>query len=170
MNGVSDTAFAPDATTTRAMVAKVLANLSGIRDFTWSYGFRDVPEDAWYAGAVNWGAMVGIIQGTSKTTFSPDEPVTREQLATFLYRFARACGMDVSERDELTGYDDRAAVSQYALSAVQWAVASGLIRGTGARTLSPASYATRAEIAQMLSNFVRLAGRGRGTTQQLMAK
>lgn len=170
MNGVSDTAFAPDATTTRAMVAKVLANLSGIRDFTWSYGFRDVPEDAWYAGAVNWGAMVGIIQGTSKTTFSPDEPVTREQLATFLYRFARACGMDVTERDELMAYDDRAAVSQYALSAVQWAVASGLIRGSAARTLSPGSYATRTEIAQMLSNFVRFAGHSRKTTQQLMAK
>lgn len=159
MNGVGENRFAPNETTTRAMVAQVLANLSGIRDFTWSYGFRDVPEDAWYAGAVNWGAMVGIIQGTSKTTFSPEDPVTREQLATLLYRFARACGVDVTARAELDGFGDRGQISQYALSAMQWAVASGVIRGTGPRTLQPRSYATRAEIAQMLCNFMRLTGR-----------
>lgn len=161
MNGISDSTFAPNGTTTRAMVAKVLANLSGVRDFIMSYGFRDVPTDAWYADAVDWGATVGIIRGTSKTTFSPDDNVTREQLATFLYRFAGACGMDVSARAELSGYDDGGMISSYAVSAMQWAVANGILRGTSARTLNPTGYATRAEIAQMLCNFMKAIGQGR---------
>lgn len=163
MNGMSANTFAPNETATRAMVAKILANMSGIRDFTWSYGFSDVPDDAWYAPAVNWGAMVGIIQGTSKTTFSPEAPMTREQLVTLLYRFARACGVDVSTRADLSGYDDSVQVSPYAVSAMQWAVGVGILHGTSERTLSPASHATRSEIAQLLCNFLHFTGRTRNT-------
>lgn len=170
MNGVSEHSFAPEDTTTRAMIAKVLANLSGIRDFPWSYGFRDVPDNAWYAPAVNWGAMVGIIQGTSKTAFSPNDPVTREQLAALLYRFAQACNMKTDARADLSAYTDRGQISQYALSAMQWAVASGILRGTDAHTLNPLGYATRAEIAQMVSNFMRYIGRNRNAADRLLTE
>lgn len=160
MNGTSETAFAPEATTTRAMVVQVLYNLSG-RD---SYGeqkvFSDVDYDDWYFNAVYWAWFHGVCNGTSKTRFSPNDPVTREQLAAFLYRYATLCGYDCKPNGDLSGYKDRNQISAYALDAISWAVGAGIINGTSATTLEPRSNATRAEIAAMLCRLLDFCGAG----------
>lgn len=154
MNGTSPTTFEPNQTTTRAMVVKVLANMSGVDSFDWRYGFTDVPEGQWYTDAVNWGRYYQIVNGTSATTFSPNAPVTREQFAAFLFRYAQACGVECLANGDMTAYADRGTISSYALDAVTWAVGTGIINGTSKTTISPQAYATRAEIAAMLTRFL----------------
>ena len=159
MNGTSPTTFEPNQTTTRAMVVKVLANMSGVDGFDWRYGFTDVPEGQWYTDAVNWGGYYQIVKGTSVTTFSPNAPVTREQLATFLFRYAQVCGVECLANGDLSAYTDRGAISSYALDAITWAVGTGIINGTSKTTLSPQAYATRAEIAALLTRFLAIVNR-----------
>ena len=154
MNGTSPTTFEPNQTTTRAMVVKVLANMSGADSFDWRYGFTDVPEGQWYTDAVNWGRYYQIVNGTSATTFSPNAPVTREQFAAFLFRYAQACGVECLANGDMTAYADRGTISSYALDAVTWAVGTCIINGTSKTTISPQAYATRAEIAAMLTRFL----------------
>lgn len=154
MNGTSSTTFAPNETTTRAMVVKVLANMSGVDSCGWRYGFSDVPEGQWYTDAVNWGRYYRIVNGTSATTFSPNAPVTREQLAAFLFRYAQVCGVECLANGDMSVFTDRKSISSYALDAVTWAVGADIINGTSKTTISPQAYATRAEIAAMLTRFL----------------
>lgn len=153
MNGTSSTTFEPESSTTRAMMAQVLYNMSGTPPHvTWTT-FEDVPDDAWYAQAISWCVDQQLAKGVSATHFAPEEKVTREQVATFLFRYAKACGFYVLNQAELSGFSDRGKVSAYALDAVEWAVAEGIIRGDDAGKLNPTGYATRAEIAAMLVRF-----------------
>ena len=154
MGGTSRTTFEPEMSTSRAMVVKVLANLTGVYEFKWRYGFTDVPEGTWYTDAVNWGRYYGIVNGTSATEFSPDAPVTREQLAAFLYRYAQLCKLPCLTNGSLSAYRDAGSVSAYAVDAMKWAVTSGIINGTSADTLSPQEHATRAQFAAMLCRFL----------------
>ena len=154
MNGTSETTFEPEATTTRAMVVQVLYNLSDRPWTNYVAPFTDVREGSWYYDAVNWAWAAGVCNGTSETQFSPNDPVTREQLAAFLYRYAKLCGFDCREIGSLSDFRDSGSISGYAREAIQWAVGAGIINGITPTTIEPGSYATRAEIATMLYRFL----------------
>lgn len=157
MNGTSPTTFEPEESTTRAMMAQVLFNMSGAPPHYTRTIFEDVSEGAWYAQAICWCVDNRLAKGVSATRFAPEENVTREQVATFLFRYAEACGFYVLNQAELSGFSDRGKVSAYALDAVEWAVAEGIIRGNDVGKLNPTGYATRAEIAAMLVRFYEYA-------------
>ena len=150
MTGVSATEFAPEATTTRAMIVSILARLEGVESAQ-AAGFADV-DDEWYATAVNWAANVGVVNGYEDNTFRPNQPITREQLAAILMNYAAYKGEDVSNRADLTSYTDQP--STWAQEAMQWAVAEGLISGVTADTLQPQGAATRAQVAAILQRFL----------------
>ena len=138
MTGTSETTFAPNATTTRAMLMTILARMDGV-DTTGS--------DPWYAKGMEWAVAEGISDGTN-----PEATITREQLAVMLYRYA---GSPAVSTDALT-FGDADQVSDWAMDGVRWAVANGIISGKGNNTLDPQGSATRAEVAQMLYRFVNL--------------
>ena len=116
--------------------------------------FTDVAEQQWYAGAVRWAAGEGIVTGVSATEFAPDAPITREQFAAILWRYAQSKGYDVSASADLTGFLGYGQISEYALPALQWAVGAGVMSGRGDGILAPQGTATRAEAAAMLMRFV----------------
>ena len=152
MNGVSETAFAPHGAASRSMIVTILWRLEGEPVVDYAMDFTDVDGDAYYAAAVRWAASVGIVNGTGDATYRPDAPVTREQLAAILYRYAVYKGYDVSigEDADLLRYADAAELSAYAIPAMQWACGAGIVNGTSASTLSPQGGATRAQVAAML--------------------
>ena len=150
MTGTSATEFAPEATTTRAMIVSILARLEGVERAE-AAGFADV-NDEWYATAVNWAANVGVVNGYEDNTFRPNQPITREQLAAILMNYANYKGQDVSNRADLTSYTDQP--SAWANEAMQWAVAEGLISGVTNDELQPQASATRAQVAAILQRFL----------------
>ena len=151
MTGVSATEFAPEQTTTRAMIVSILARLEGVTTAQ-AAGFADVDNNDWYATAVNWAANVGVVNGYEDNTFRPNTAITREQLAAILMNYASYKGEDVSNRADLDGYTDQP--STWAQEAMQWAVAEGLISGVTADTLQPQGAATRAQVAAILQRFL----------------
>ena len=151
MTGVSDSEFAPEATTTRAMIVSMLARMENVTSAA-DAGFTDVAADDWYATAVNWAAANGIVSGISDDTFAPNDPITREQLAAMLMNYAQWKGQDTSARADLSGYSD--APSTWASEAVQWAVAEGLLAGVTDDQLQPQGQATRAQVAAILERFL----------------
>lgn len=153
MNGTDGSLFSPESTTTRAQVVTVLYRLAGQPAADWANPFWDVPASAWFHDAVTWAWENDITGGVSSTHFGAGNAVTREQLATFLYRYAQDQGYDTSARADLSGYSDAGLVSSYATQALSWANATGLITGTTATTLSPQGSATRAQVATILSRF-----------------
>lgn len=153
MNGTDGSLFSPESTTTRAQVVTVLYRLAGQPAADWANPFWDVPASAWFHDAVTWAWENDITGGVSSTHFGAGNAVTREQLATFLYRYAQDQGYDTSARADLSGYSDAGLVSSYATEALSWANATGLITGTTGTTLSPKGSATRAQVATILSRF-----------------
>ena len=154
MTGVSADRFAPASTTTRGMIVTILYRLENEPAVSGELPFTDVEAGAWYANAVAWAAANDIVNGTSATTFAPNSPITREQMATMLYRFAQYKGMDaVTLQEHLTGYPDGDQVSDYAIPAMNWAVGQGLIAGMENGTLVPQGSATRAQVATILMRF-----------------
>lgn len=151
MTGVSDSEFAPEATTTRAMIVSMLARMENVTSAA-DAGFTDVAADDWYATAVNWAAANGIVNGISDDTFAPNDPITREQLAAMLMNYAQWKGQDTSARADLSGYSD--APSTWASEAVQWAVAEGLLAGVTDDELQPQGQATRAQVAAIMQRFL----------------
>ena len=154
MNGVSETLFEPNGTVTRGMIVTILHRLEGEPESDYDMPFTDVAEQQWYAGAVRWAAGEGIVTGVSATEFAPDDPITREQFAAILWRYAQSKGYDVSASADLTGFLDYGQISEYALPALQWAVGAGVMSGRGDGILAPQGTATRAEAAAMLMRFV----------------
>ncbi len=154
-NGVSETKFEPDSTMTRAMAVTVLWRMADEPSSKKAVPFTDAPSGQWFSEAVSWAYENNVVNGVSPTQFGTDEPVTREQLVTILYRYAQSCGKDTSKTDALTAFSDRDDVLLYAQDAMRWAVGSGLIGGAGGRLL-PASNATRAECAKILLLFGKL--------------
>ena len=150
MTGTSATEFAPEQTTTRAMIVSILARLEGVTTAQ-AAGFADV-DDEWYATAVNWAANVGVVNGYEDNTFRPNTAITREQLAAILMNYAAYKGEDVSNRADLANYTDQP--STWAEGAMSWAVAEGLISGVTADTLQPQGAATRAQVAAILQRFL----------------
>ena len=151
MTGVSATEFAPEATTTRAMIVSILARLENVTTAE-AAGFADVDDNDWYATAVNWAANVGVVNGYEDNTFRPNTAITREQLAAILMNYAAYKGEDVSARADLTSYTDQP--STWATETMSWAVAEGLISGVTADTLQPQGAATRAQVAAILQRFL----------------
>ena len=152
--GVSANEFAPYDPMTRAMLVTVLHRLDGA-DASGTNSFTDVLNGKWYTNAIAWASANGIVEGLSGNRFAPNAPIAREQLAAILFRYAKACGYDVSARAELTAYADSAQVSTWAGDAMRWAVAAGLISGRSGAQLAPKGEATRAEVAVILMNFVQ---------------
>lgn len=155
MNGVSVNEFAPYHTLTRAMLVTILYRDAKEPAVNKSIPYSDVDMNAYYANAVSWAKQNGIVNGVTESEFAPDSNITREQIATILYRYATYCGYDVTKGGtvELSSYQDVATVSDYALSAMKYAVGNGLINGKTPTTLNPGDYATRAEIAAILHRF-----------------
>lgn len=151
MTGISDSEFAPEATTTRAMIVSMLARMENVTSAA-DAGFSDVAADDWYATAVNWAAANGIVNGISDDTFAPNDPITRDQLAAMLMNYAQWKGQDTSARADLSGYSD--APSTWASEAVQWAVAEGLLAGVTDDQLQPQGQATRAQVAAIMQRFL----------------
>ena len=153
MHGVSGTLFAPNTDLTRAMIAQMFYNLEGGVPGA-PAAFDDVASDAWYADAVNWAASTGIVAGFGNGIFGPDEPITREQLAVIIYRYAQFKGAVVPVSGDLSAFNDGDDVSDWAADAMTWAVQTGLIAGMGNNTLSPQGTATRAQVATILMRFI----------------
>lgn len=153
MNGVGENQFAPNAPLTREMLAVVLYNMEKQPESTGVNPFADVKADMWYTDAIVWANANGIVAGYDDSTFGLGDSITREQLAAILYRYAQMKGYDVTEKADLTGYADSAAISGYAVEAMQWANANGIVNGMTATTLAPQGTATRAQVATMLMNF-----------------
>lgn len=153
MNGVGNDQFAPNAPLTREMLAVVLYNMEKQPESTGVNPFADVKADMWYTNAIVWANANGIVAGYDDSTFGLGDSITREQLAAILYRYAQMKGYDVTEKADLTGYTDSTAISGYAVEAMQWANANGIVNGMTETTLAPQGTATRAQVATMLMNF-----------------
>lgn len=152
MNGTSSTSFSPNETTTRGMIVTMLHRLEDTPSATAS-GFTDVAADAWYADAVAWAAANGVVNGVSDTSFAPETAITREQLATILYRYAQTKGYGFTGAWAFQlDYADADAVSEYAYEAMCWMTMHGVIEGSSGN-LNPQGQATRAEAAAMLMRF-----------------
>ena len=153
MTGVSATEFAPEQTTTRAMIVSILARLEGVESAE-AAGFADVDDNDWYATAVNWAANVGVVNGYEDNTFRPNTAITREQLAAILMNYAAYKGYDVSARADLSHYSDADSISSWANDVLLWAVAEGLLTGVTDDTIAPQAHATRAQVAAILQRFL----------------
>ena len=156
MNGTSATTFSPEGTTSRGMIVTILWRMAGspdMEDKIWGYPFADVDATAYYGTAVYWARLNGIAGGYDDATFGPNDPITREQMAAILYRYAQYKGYDVSAKADLNKFTDVDEISNYALEALQWANAEGLINGKGDGVLDPKGQATRAEAAAILMRF-----------------
>jgi len=152
MIGVGDGNFAPEATLNRATLAELLYRLAGSPEVTGSNTFKDVPENEWYTDAVIWAHQNGVVQGMSSEIFAPTDPITREQIAVMLFRFAVLTGRDVSGRSDLSAFPDAGDVDDWAAEAMSWAVAEGLLIGSDGK-LDPTGNATRAQIATILMRY-----------------
>ncbi len=152
MNGVSPTAFSPGGTVTRGQIAAILHRLAGSPSAQGA-AFSDVPSGAYYSGAVAWAAGQGIVEGYYDGTFRPDLPVSRQQLAAILWRFAQRERADSGARASLRGYRDAGEVSGYAREALSWALAEGILQGTKDGALQPQGRAARGQAAVLLERF-----------------
>ncbi len=151
MQGDSKTVFSPNQKLSRAQLAQILYNKEGKPWVRGGSSFTDVPAKEWYANAVNWAAQKGYVMGYDSTHFGPNNSITREQLATILWRYA---GEPKGKKNALSPFTDAGKASEYALPALRWAVQNEIIRGKGNNRLDPTGTATRAEVAQMLMNFL----------------
>lgn len=155
MTGLTATAFGPNLSTTRGMIVTILWRMENEPAAKHGCPFADVRRGSYYEQAIAWASENGIVTGFDASTFAPDRAITREQLAAILFRFAAYRGMDaVTLRENLSSFQDQAAISAYAVSALNWAVGEGLMQGTGDK-LEPTGSATRAQVAAMLRRFIQ---------------
>ena len=155
MSGVSEKEFAPQAKLTRGMVVQMLWAMDGKNAPKKDASFSDVADDAWYAEAVAWAAENGISTGYADNTFGANNNITREQMALMLCNYARIKGADMSvgENTNILSYEDAFSISEWAMSALQWACGEGVMSGKTGGYLDPTGVTTRAEAAQMLMKF-----------------
>lgn len=155
MTGLTATTFGPNLSTTRGMIVTILWRMENEPVAKHGCPFADVRRGSYYEQAIAWASENGIVTGFDASTFAPDQAITREQLAAILFRFAAYRGMDaVTLRENLSSFQDQAAISAYAVSALNWAVGEGLMQGTGDK-LEPTGSATRAQVAAMLRRFIQ---------------
>lgn len=153
MQGTAPDIFSPDQTVDRAMLVTILWRMEGCPAVDDQMPFEDIPVGTWYTEAVRWAAAMGVVKGTSKTTFAPLESLTREQAAVILYRYAGLVGRDLSmEEVDLTQFGDHTRVSAYADTAIRWAVCHRYLNGDG-KDLLPRDGMERSQLAQLMMNF-----------------
>ncbi len=151
MNGVGDDDFSPQGNMTRAMLAKVLHNMKKNPEVSSDIKFSDVKAGEWYTDAILWAAELGIVTGYGNGNYGTHDNITREQLAVMLWRFSESPVSDF----EIT-FADADKISPWAVDAMRWAVENGILNGKSEDTLSPDTFATRAEVAQMLKNYSKI--------------
>ena len=154
MAGYGENLFGPDDDLSRAQLCQIIYNMEGQPATSGSSVFTDVADGAWYADAVTWAASQGIVGGYGNGLFGPEDNITREQLASILYRYAQSKGYDTSvgENTNILSYTDALEISEYAIPAMQWACGAGIMEGN-AGYLTPQGDATRAQVATMLMRF-----------------
>ncbi|MDO4845139.1 MAG: InlB B-repeat-containing protein, partial [Oscillospiraceae bacterium] len=156
MQGVSDDLFAPNVTTSRAMIVTILHRLEGRPAASGKTSFDDVVAGSWYADAVAWAEENDIVNGYGGGKFGPNDLITREQFAAIMYRYANFKGYDTSvgQDTNILSYDDAFDVAEWAIEAMQWACGAGLIKGRTEALIVPKGNATRAEVAAVLMRFI----------------
>ena len=157
MSGTAQNQFSPNLTTNRAMLVTILYRLAGSPAVSGAAAFTDVASGDWYANGVAWASANGIVTGYGDGRFGPNDPITREQMAAILYRYAGFAGQSTAGQADLSGYTDAGLVSAYAAAPIGWAVDRGLITGVSAHTLVPGGSATRAQVATILMRFCQMA-------------
>lgn len=156
MTGTSDSSFSPNDNTTRAMIATMLYRLSKDESNHTKNSFKDVAKATWYYDGVSWAKGKNIVNGYDDFTFGADDSLSREQLVSIMYRYAKYKNLDTKLNNDkyLTKFTDFSEVSDYALEPMKWAVANGIITGTSDETLSPKDGATRAQMASIFMRFI----------------
>ena len=150
MAGTGNNQFAPESNLTRAQLATVLYRIEGTPAVTGTDAFTDTPDGAWYGDAVLWASQQGLISGYGGGLFGPNDPVTREQMTTIFWRYAGSPTAGAA-----SNYTDNASIAAYAVSAVNWASTSNIVRPVSSGTFAPKSSATRAQVADALMNYDR---------------
>lgn len=158
MQGKSDTAFAPYGVTTRGQIVVMLWRLEDCPVVNYLLPFSDVDQEAYYSEAIRWAAAEKLVTGYDDSTFRPNAPISRQQLAAILWRYAQQEGMDVSvgEDTNILSYNDAFDISEYAIPAIQWACGAGVMSGYEDGSLNPHGQAVRAHTAKMLMNFLKI--------------
>lgn len=156
MKGITEDIFDPNGNVSRAMLVTILYRYAGSPAVDGTSAFTDVAGDEWYADAVVWAAAQGIVEGFGDGTFGPQGLVSRQELATILYRFAARQGGIGLDEAELDGFEDAGDISEWAKAAMRWAVAQGLITGRSDTLLAPGGFSTRAEAATIFMRFASL--------------
>lgn len=157
-NGITENEFAPETKLTRAMLVTILYRIEGAQEVTGESTFEDVKSNDWFYNSVIWATQNNIVNGMSEKEFAPNIPVTREQFATIMFRYAtnyKGYDVSVGEDTNILSYDDFSSVSEYAIEALQYTVGSGLITGKTESTLNPKDEATRAEAATIITRFIK---------------
>lgn len=158
MSGTTSTTFSPNQTMSRAMLVSTLYRMAGSPTVTYSNIYSDVPKTAWYANSVIWATNNNIVSGVGNGKFNPNGSITREQLVSILFRYATYKGYYTGKRADLSGYPDKSAVSNYAQTAMSWAVGESLISGVrkdGVDYLAPKDNTTRAQVASVMMRFIQ---------------
>lgn len=153
MSGTGNSQFSPESSLTRAQLAAVLYRIEGTPAVAGTDDFTDTADSAWYSDAVLWASRQNLVGGYGSGLFGPNDPVTREQMTAILWRYAGS-----PEAQDGGGYSDAAEVSAYAASAAAWAAANSIVRPVSGDTFSPKSNATRAQVADALMRYDRMAG------------
>ena len=156
MTGVSEFSFMPDNTLTKAQVAQILYNFADRPYMVDVDSYWDVDTESWFAPAIAWCKEAGLIVEDGSGCFGPDEPISREEMITMLYRYLQLTGVASASADSsaLSSYSDSDEIADYAQESLNWAVTGGYITGMGGSVLSPSSYTTRAQMAQLLTRIV----------------
>lgn len=157
MNGVGNNCFAPNTSISRAMIVQILYNMQNGKAVygSKSPSYADMKTNEWYSTAVKWAASNSIVSGYENGTFRPNNPITREQLVTILFRYGQYKKYNLYARESLRGFNDYNRISSYAVSAFEWAYAAGIVSGKTAYTLDPQGKATRAETAAIMMRFCK---------------
>lgn len=166
MTGTTDTTFSPNAPLTRAMLAQIVYSMVNKPSVDYVQYFSDVPNNKWYSKAITWARQNNVIAGMSDGTFLPNKNISREQVATILYSYAKSQGFDVSEAKDLSEFADGNTVSKWAVGSLKWAAAVGIISGSktdGQFYIKPTAEATRAECAAMINKFMKKIRQEQGT-------
>ena len=160
MTGLEKTIFGPNQKLARAQFALILYRMEGQPAVDFTNPFPDVPDDSWYTDAVLWAVKAGVVTGyTGSGKFGPSDDITREQMATMMYRYAKYKNLDVSEEKSLNTFPDGSKVQEFAVDGMEWCVAKGIISGKGEepKVLDPQGSTIRAECATIISRFVKIA-------------
>lgn len=154
MSGTGNNQFSPNVTTTRGMIVTILYRLEGSPAVS-SASFDDVAAGEYYANGVYWAAANGIVSGYGNGQFGPNDPITREQMAAILYRYAQHKEYETAVSEDVSSFTDGASVSSYAVEPMNWAVGTGLLSGVGNNMINPTGNATRAEAATILTRYCK---------------